>query len=499
MLRRLYLIFSLLFTVQVATAIEAGVSHAIFYLPDPLYQGNMNPYMEAYWQVNPKTVHYKTEPGKGIIARLQTEVKVTNDTGGIIKEDRYIFQSVPCANAGELSKLTMIDLNRYFITTGFIKMQLTLTDLNDTSNHFVFTDTFTVPKVPYTPFYGGPEFIDTFYTSDVKTPFRKHGQQYIPLCEGFYDDFKSKLNYYAEVYRMDKLSPADFPLIQSVYISRKQDEDPFNKYFKLDTIKDQQQNCFTGTFDISSLPSGNYFLNFSLGTQSHRTLATKTLFFQRMNTSHAKADLTIRKAELDTTLENVNVLDLSKTFIAKYDINQVRAILKMLLPLSDPGGVRTIEGFLKKTDEMYMRYYIYNHFADIDKQNPEKAWKEYSEKVKKVNKLFSGHGRPGFETDRGFMYLRYGAPTDIITKNNESGSLPYELWQYNSLKQMNGKEETNAMILFYKSSATDFDYKVLHTTISSELHNMAWRSFLYTNENGEDHSNSLAEEYIGKK
>ena len=171
----------------------------------------------------------------------------------------------------------------------------------------------------------------------------------------------------------------------------------------------------------------------------------------------------------------------------------------MMLPVSDAMGAQAIQGFLKKPDEMYMRYFIYNYFQSVNKKDPGKAWKEFAVEIKEVNKLFNTSTTAGYETDRGKMYLRYGAPSEIVTVENESGTLPYEIWQYNTLKEKTGKEVANAMMLFYKKSETTITYTLLHTTIQGEIHNIGWRSFLYVTPEGGNNLNSRAEQYLGQK
>ena len=496
---RLYLILFFLAPLNGLTALEAGCSHRVFYLPDPIHEGNLNPYLEAYWQMNPKTIHFATNAAKGIVARILTDVYITNDTGHIIKEDHYVFETKPAATVADLEQLNILELKRYFITPGNLKFKLVLTDMNDTSNVFSIIDTFYVAKLPKGPFYGGLEFIDTSYVSEILSPFRKHGTQYIPLCEGFFDNDRNTLHYYTELYHLDTIPPSEYPLVQSTFISRKENKDPFAELVKIDTIKDTKTNYYQGTFNIKNLTSGNYYLNISLGNKEHKTIASRSAFFQRLNTNPPTQEMVALKTAVDTALESVNFLDLSKTFLKKYNTTQIIAILKMLIPVSDPAGVNSIENFMKKPDDMYMRYFIYNFFTGVNPEKPEAAWVKYSTKVKEVNKRFPARGKPGYESVRGFMYLRYGEPSEIITVANEKGTLPYEIWQYNQLKEMGGKEISNAVILFYKLTDLDFDYKVLHTNIGGELHNTGWRSFLYTNSDGGGNFNSRAEQYIGNK
>ena len=92
MLRKLYLINIILLCAVRSYGIEAVESHSVFFLADPVYAGNFNPYVEAYWQVNPKSVRFNTIPEKGIVARIKTDVMITNDAGMVLKEDHYTFQ-----------------------------------------------------------------------------------------------------------------------------------------------------------------------------------------------------------------------------------------------------------------------------------------------------------------------------------------------------------------------------------------------------------------------
>ncbi len=503
MIRRLSIGFLILLSSLQSQAIEAVVSHSVFYLPDPTRPGQLLPNIETYWQINPRTLHYKTTPEKTIIARIQTDIIFTNATGIIIKEDHFILETVPRHNAKELGEHSIIDLRRYFVTPGAIKMKFMLTDLADSNHHFVFRDSFDVAAPQNTSFYSDLQLLDTILAVPAQTIFSKNGQQQIPTCTNFLDEKKSILHYYAELYNGNEIPKADLPLTQTVIIGRKEDEVYSTSYLKKDTVTAQNVAPVYGNFDISPLPSGNYFLCIKLENRIHTVLASGSLFFQRLNTHPAKEKedtSTKSTVVIDTGIENVTVLNLNKTFLAKYSLSDIRAILKALLPVSDPLATKTINGFLKKPDEMYMRYYIYNYFSNINKQDPGQAWKEYSGRVAEVNKKFTIRGSTnGYETDRGFIYLRYGAPTEVITVENESGTLPYEIWQYNTLTEMSHKDIANAVFLFYRRNDMTADYKLLHSTVTGEIQNSGWRNYLYTGDHGSGNTNSRAEQYFGNR
>jgi GWxTD domain-containing protein len=163
---------------------------------------------------------------------------------------------------------------------------------------------------------------------------------------------------------------------------------------------------------------------------------------------------------------------------------------------ANPDQALAINGFLSEPDQLYIRYFIYNFFTGINPANPGKAWKEYSEKVVEVNKIFKTAGKAGYITERGFYYLKFGKPTDVIQVENENGTLPYEIWQYDVLPQANNRTLNNGLLLFYKPNPAIDDYILLHSNIDGEHQNMNWRSLLYTNPASGNNQVYRAEQYF---
>lgn len=499
MIRKPGICFLLLLFYLQATAIEAVVSHSVFYLPGSGPATQLLPTIDVCWQINPRTLHYTTTPEKKIIARIKTDVVFMNESG-VIKEDHFILETVPRSSVEELGKHSIIDLRHYSVIPGNIKMRVTLTDVKDSLHHFVFNDSFLIAPTPSKPFYSDLQLLDTTLPSAAQTVFIKNGQQQVPACTNFIDDSKVKLHYYTELYKTNTIPKEDQPLIQRVTITKKEDDPPAKSYLNADTIKPQDKITVSGTLNIQYLQSGNYYLCARVEDKHHNIVASQSFFFQRLNTRPIPEDTILKNDPMaDTGVEHVNYLNLNKTFVAKYTLAEIRAILKMLLPVSDATGTSAINGFLKKPDEMYMRYYVYNYFVSINKKDPAQAWKEYTVKVKEVNKLFTAHATAGYETDRGFIYLRYGTPTETVTVENEPGALPYEIWQYNNLTDMNRKELANAVFLFYRQNQMSSDYRLLHSTVTGEVQNPDWRSFLYNGVQGGNNMNSRAEQYIGNR
>ena len=93
------------------------------------------------------------------------------------------------------------------------------------------------------------------------------------------------------------------------------------------------------------------------------------------------------------------------------------------------------------------------------------------------NQFHSGLGH-GFESDRGFIFLRYGKPTSMITITDEPEAPPYEIWYYD---QFPFTTQTDVKFLFYNPSYAAGQYSLLHSNARGELNNPNWLIALYKN------------------
>ncbi len=504
---RICLIFlSALLLSNEVCAIDATVAHALFYKQRPGGRPGFDAQLEIYWQVNPHRLHFVTDSQKMIVANIRTDIRITAG-GKVVKEEHYTLETKPQKDVSGLATLSIIELRRYNIPDGVVNYEVVLTDINDTTSTFVYNDSVSVAHKKKMPFFSSVQMLDTLIPSDRETQFLKNGAQHIPLCADFLDDYKRTLHFYTEAYGIDSVPENRFPLVRKIRIGKKEDAAFVGGFEYVDTLRKPFKKATYGSFSIGPLKSGNYYLTATIEDKVGGVLASESRFIQRLNLHPEEPvvkKVSITEVFKDTAMESVTVLDLDKTFMAKFTFAQVRAILKMMLPVSDAMETNTIKNFLKKPNEMYMRYYIYNHFKALYEADPGKAWKEYAKKVMEVNKKFSAQGVPGYETDRGFVYLRYGPPSDIIVAPNEQGALPYEIWQYNTLMQFsNNKSLANALFLFYKSNQMMSDYRLLHSTVYGEVRNLSWRNYLYSNTGNQSttgsNPNSRAEQYFGNR
>ncbi len=463
-----------------AHAIEAAVAYTPFYLP-----GDGQPFIEINWQVNPASLRFMQEANT-FVSKIRTDITVKNDSA-LLAEDHFILQTIPTATLEAAKQQNITDLHRYMAAFGTITVQIKLTDLRDTTNTFNWKQQIDI-NGPFNkqPFYSGIQLLDTFYNTTEKSVFFKNDKFQLPLSANFLDDYRHSLKFYAELYQSNLVSKDEYPLVQWVYVSKRPHEGSVYGLQQEDTVHPGAVLPYIGSFNIDALPSGNYYLNIDLRNNLKKTIASSNVFFQRSNPDPVVATDTGTTSK--DSVEKVNIFDLSKTFVSKYNIAQLKAILKMITPISTPVEAENIHVFQKRPDLMYMQYFVYNFWSSRNKKDPKKAWDEYADKVREVNKLF---GRHGYETDRGYVYLKYGKPTERIIVQNEQGSLPYEVWQYNTTEKM-----SNALFLFYMPQNMVSDMLLLHSNVPGELRNTSWRLQLYGANTNSGHESSRAEQYF---
>ena len=465
-------------------AIEAVTGKAIFYSPAPV--------LHMYWQLDPASIRYTRAKDSLVAAQVITEVTLRNENG-IYLNRKFITQTT-AVPVNALATQNIFIQHTYPLQPGKTKLELKMYQAEKPDEIFTYSDSVIAidnSKVKES-WLSGLQLLDTSYTSrDTASPFYKAGKLLVPRAFNFYDDGQRQLKFYAEVYHTNRLSEKSFPLIVKVALVKKGDGRLTSAPVYVDSIvKGEDIHFIQGSLNMATVPSGNYYAIVWIVNPMGKEIGRSQVFVQTLNAQPEKMEAAVKDTSANKE-EKLEYLDLSKTFLGKYNEEQVRSILQMLLPNSNEGQRQVIEGFLKRPDPLYSRYFIYNYFEALDPVKPERAWKEYSDKVREVNKLFGSRGGAAYNSDRGLIYLRYGEPGERITVRSESNSLPYEIWVYNYLSQVGG----TALFLFYQSGSMSNDIRLLHSNVPGETQNGNWRRLLYPN-GGENINTGRAAQYF---
>ena len=134
-----------------------------------------------------------------------------------------------------------------------------------------------------------------------------------------------------------------------------------------------------------------------------------------------------------------------------------------------------------------MQNFFYQFWVDRNNKDPELAWNQYHQKVKSVNKEFRNLRTKGYLTDRGRVYLQYGAPNSRHKVDNASASYPYEIWHYYKLNNQSDKK-----FVFINSDLATNEYRLEYSNVYGEVSNAEWHSKIKQNKSATfgDHFNN---------
>lgn len=454
MIQRLRLtLFLLSFLVFNSWAQDASITYASFKTPTQNY-------VEFYLHVVGKTVEFQPITA-GDSTQLQANVQfvlVIKQGDKIIKADKFNLNSPVVERPKDF-----VDLKRYALPNGDYELEVQLTDNQSNKKEKTFAIPFSIDFKEAGIQQSDIQLLANFERAETEGLLVKNGVYMEPLPFNFYGKRASNLYFYNEVYNTNQLTN-DYLVSYSV-------ERRVNGGTQTVLIGHKRKSPATITpvllkMDITELPSGNYNLVIEVRDRTKATLSKKSIYFQRSNPYLELNEL---------TASEVNV---AQEFVQQLDLDELEYSLRAITPLTSQRDIEVLNILLKEENAEARRLYLFNFWAQRSPNNPENGYKDYMEVARAVDNTFNSGFRHGFETDRGYTYLKYGRPTDKITVIDEPTAPPYEIWSYNDFPFTN---QTNVKFLFYNPSLDDASYILLHSTARNEINNPQWERELYKN------------------
>ncbi|MCB9184029.1 MAG: GWxTD domain-containing protein [Flavobacteriales bacterium] len=303
---------------------------------------------------------------------------------------------------------------------------------------------------------------ERFEPAPKDTP-SKFGYRAVPLLSDYLPQSIGKLVFYAEVYGADERFGAD-----SLYLLSWQVES-MEKRVVTGGLKQSHRKAAHAAepvfaeFDISALPSGNYYAVVEVRDRRGDLVERRESFFQRNNPIAYNYDLRSQAA-----------FDVASTFAGSItDADTLAEFISSLRPIADPLERKIIDDRWKDRDTDLMQRFFYSFWANRN-PSPEQAWAAYRAEVIKVNKLFGCRVQKGYETDRGYVYLKYGPPNTMMDRFNEMGTIPYTIWHY-----YRAGKYTNRRFVFYQPDLANTCMQMLHSEVPGEVNNPQWNNILH--------------------
>jgi len=428
------------------------------YMTYATFNSPQGPYVETYLSIAGNSVKWiKQDNGK---FKATVNVLMTfKDKNDIKAYKKYELNSNEVTDTAKLNT-QFIDLQRFQLANGTYNFEIQLSDKNKTVAAVPYTQTLVVDFPADKPSMSSVEMIKSYTKSDKPTVLSKSGYDLVPNMYNFYNDEDAKLGFYAELYGLDKAIPAGQMFLLSYYIECFENSLKLNEFAKAKKETPKAVNVLLADINIKELATGNYSLVIEARNASNEVILSKKVFFQRTN---PKATYSL--TQLAST-------DVKGTFAEKYNsIDSLREYINCTYPISTGYEKDFIRFQLKKVDLPTLQKYFYSFWNERSPSDPEKAWFNYKDQVKIVEANFATKIKKGYQTDRGRVFLQYGAPNAREGHYAEPNTYPYEIWQYYTLNN----SQRNKKFVFYSPDMVTADFILLHSDAIGEQYEPRWK------------------------
>jgi len=417
-------------------------------------------YVENAIAFDCRTATYKEfEPGK---YKATVEITTVFRKGEKATFSKVALDSPVVTDTTNLSG-AFIDQQRFMLDNGEYDMEISITDMN--SGFALPTETITV-NVDYpadAPAVSDILLFDSYSKSVKPSACTKSGFDFLPRVYPFYGANEDKLKFYAELYNSDKLYD-DGKFLVNYYIETVESSTRMKNYFFSQRYEVKKVDILLNTINIKDLPSGNYYLVVEMRDRSNNLICSNSCFFQRSNPD-ASFDM--------GDLAGVNV---ANTFVSEIDnIDTLRKYLRYIDPICTEMERDYTSSLVKTQDKQTMQQFLFNFWSARSPMNPKQAFDDYLAAVRRVNMSFKTTSFPGYRTDRGYVFLKYGQPDKIMQEPNEPGAYPYEIWHYYTIGNQRNKK-----FVFMSKDASANNYQLIHSDVIGEINNPRWQLEIYS-------------------
>ena len=202
--------------------------------------------------------------------------------------------------------------------------------------------------------------------------------------------------------------------------------------------------------ETANIPSGHYVIHVVACSASKKNIASLS---HPVFVVNEESDLQM--------LEDQQSYHSSDQWILDIEDEDLRFDLKALLPIINNNEYDKINTMIKKDRYGAQRRYLYNYWKGKYGSNAGEAYKAYHQVAMSVHERFYNSVGFGTETDRGFIFLKYGKPNDMIVVEDDTSAPPYQIWRYNFI---DATKQNNVKFLFFNRSLVTNDFELLHST-----------------------------------
>jgi GWxTD domain-containing protein len=425
-------------------------------------------YVEVYFHIPAESATFVVLPDSSFVASVEVVI-LFQQMATIARYDKFTMHSPSMALPADF-----IDIKRYALPDGSYDMRVEIKDLNRPGDIRSIQSPVTLDLNQETLLQSDIQLLAAVYRDSSDSPFSKNGLFLEPLAFQTYNKDAFQLAFYHEIYHTDTALSDDY--LVSYRVDANEPDNTRTLLIGHKRRKPLPVDPLVILMDISTLPTGNYRLVVEVRNRMQELVSQKQTFFRRENPFYRPTPADLANMPLD------------REFVAALSADQLRLGLRAISPRLAGKEQEKLNLLIKSDSTDLQRRYLFTYWIGQAPNTPELAWRQYMKVVQSVDNTFVSGFRRGFETDRGHIYLKYGPPDDIETREQEPSAPPYEIWSYYHFPTT---RQNNVKFIFYNPSLAPGDYVLLHSDAIGERQNPQWIRDLYKNAPAEWEGNAI--------
>ena len=480
-MKRIFLLAVAMTIIQMAAAegkhLTALFSYATF------YQQGTGSYVETYISFDAWNLNF-VKNGNDYQAAVEVLITASVDDSMVMAK-KYDVSS-PRIATPEPERFNFLSVQRFALPNGIYNIQIKMRDKNSSDEPTVIDQVVPLYYDTKRPALSSVQTMSNVTPTVTPNILSRSGYDMEPYINDFFPEQISAINYYCELYNINReVRDAHVYAVSHIEVL---ETGKVLEYTQ--TVQRLERDTIIpifGSIDISKLPSGNYNLCVEIRNHNNDMLLYKRVPFFRSNPSF--------ESSIDNTPASV-------TFAASLTNEaELNNYIEALAPIANEIERRDIYNIINRPGLEDKQLFLYKFWVRRDPLNADGAWREYKERVDYVTKNFSWPKTKGIHTDRGRVYLQYGAPDFVrdeknfvsmrnfgsgvtVNKTNEAVGLtdhntgakqgqifylPYQLWRYDHLTG----DDANRCFIFWDQFRSGF-YKLLHSNAKGEVRDAYW-------------------------
>lgn len=440
-----------------AGKIRMALGYNFFYAPT---SGN---YIEIDIKILSNSIAYRQVNGK-YQGEVEIQVLIKKSDSAAVSE-KYRIKSYP---VGDSVFEDFYSIKKFALNSGDYLLEIYALDVNQPQDTIRYSKKIHVPKITEDIQFSDIELLEFVQKSTKTNIFTKSGVDMVPRILNYYNDKANKLIAYTELYNTHLLGDT-MKYYVKYYIAKHGDNKPVEKMVSGKRIDPNKVTPLIILFDIAQLKTGQYDLVTELYNADAILMRSKRTYFDRYN---------IETKILNATSSQQKII-INPLFRNDMNSDSIFYFLMSLTPMSSNAEQEKIIDIVKEKDTAYAQKYFQAYWVKTSPENTTEAWLKYKGIIQTVENNYGSSIKPGFATDRGNIFIKYGLPNTIISRPNNPNQYPYEIWQYYKISSRN-----NVRFVFYNPTVVGNDYVLLHSDLPGLRFNNNWKNLLYIQKGG---------------